>query len=53
MLAISFFEVVIPSMSHVFLTDDLEFNLDTYCLQDARLICLIVLRAYALGFFKV
>ena len=39
-------------MSHVFLTDDLEFNLDTYCLQDARLLCLIVLRAFALAILK-
>ena len=34
-------------MSHVFLTDDLEFNLDTYCRQDARLLCFIVRRALA------
>ena len=34
-------------MSHVFLTDDLEFNLDTYCHQDASLLCLIVRRALA------
>ena len=34
-------------MSHVFFTDDLEFNLDTYCRQDARLLCLIVRRTFA------
>ena len=34
-------------MSQVFLTDDLEFNLDTYCRQDARLLGLIVRRAFA------
>ena len=34
-------------MSQVFLTDDLEFNLDTYCRQDARLLCLIVRHAFA------
>ena len=40
-------------MSHVFLTDDLEFNLETYCLQDARLPCLIVLRAFALAILSI
>ena len=42
-----FLPLIFLIMSHVFLTDDLEFNLDTYCRQDARLLCLIVRRAFA------
>ena len=42
-----FLPLIFRIMSHVFLTDDLEFSLDTYCLQDAHLLCLIVRRALA------
>ena len=40
-------QLIFRIMSIVFLTDDLEFNLDTYCLQDASLLCFIVRRALA------
>ena len=44
-------ELLLPliflNISHVFLMDYLEFNLETYRRQDACLLCLIVLRAFA------
>ena len=42
-----FLPFIILIISLVFLTDDLEYNLDTYCRQDVRLLCFIAQRAFA------